>query len=184
VANLVRGVRRKGKGERGKEKGVKINNAQSFSFGNLKNQRKIMQYKHQGFTLLEMLVVLVIIGLLAGLVGPQIFGNVDKAKLETANVQVKQLKTALQTLRLDMGRLPTTDEGLALLSNPPKDENLKPFWKGPYLEEAIPLDPWHRPYQYSIPGSEGREFALYSLGADGQPGGTEYNADVGYLPPR
>lgn len=140
--------------------------------------------QHQGFTLLEMLVVLVIIGLLAGLVGPRIFGNVDKAKLQTANIQVKQLKGALQTLRLDIGRLPTPEEGLALLRTPPNDENIKPLWKGPYLEEAIPLDPWNHPYQYSVPGSDGDPFALYSFGADGQPGGVDDNADIGYLPPR
>ena len=140
--------------------------------------------KYQGFTLLEMLVVLVIIGLLAGLVGPQIFGTTDSAKVQTAKVQIKQLKGALQTLRLDMGRIPTKEEGLALLRNPPAEENLKPFWKGPYLEEAIPLDPWHHPYQYSVPGTEGHPFALYSFGADGQPGGADYNTDLGYLPPR
>jgi general secretion pathway protein G len=140
--------------------------------------------KSHGFTLLEMLVVLVIIGLLAGLVGPQIFGTTDNAKVQTAKVQIKQLKGALQTLRLNMGRLPTKEEGLSLLRNPPSEENLKPLWKGPYLEEAIPVDPWHHPYQYSIPGTEGHPFALYSFGADGQPGGADFNADIGYLPPR
>jgi general secretion pathway protein G len=146
-----------------------------------------MQYqinKQQGFTLLEMLVVLVIIGLLAGLVGPMIFSNVDKAKVQTAAIQVKNFKGALQTLRLDISRLPTNEEGLAILRTSPSDENIKPFWKGPYLEETIPLDPWNRPYQYSVPGSDGHPFALYSLGADGQPGGVDYNTDIGYLPPR
>lgn len=144
---------------------------------------KIMQL-NKGFTLLEMLVVLVIIGLLAGLVGPRIFGNVDKAKVQTAGIQVKTLKGALQTLRLDMGRIPTNEEGLALLKTPPTDENVKLFWKGPYLEEDLPLDPWNNPYQYSVPGADAHPFALYSLGADGQPGGTDFNADIGYLPPR
>ncbi len=138
---------------------------------------------NKGFTLLEMLVVLVIIGLLAGLVGPRIFGNVDKAKVQTANIQIKTIKGALQTLRLDMGRLPTNEEGLALLKNQPADENVKPFWKGPYLEEDLPLDPWNRSYQYSTSGSNGHPFALYSLGADGKLGGTDFDADIGYLPP-
>ncbi len=139
---------------------------------------------NKGFTLLEMLVVLVIIGLLAGLVGPQIFGNVDKAKVETAKIQIKTLKGTLQTLRLDIGQIPTNEEGLALLKNPPTDENLKQFWKGPYLEEDLPLDPWHNSYQYSVPGANNRPFALYSLGADGKLGGSDYDADLGYLPPK
>ncbi|MDM8558489.1 type II secretion system major pseudopilin GspG [Candidatus Parabeggiatoa sp. HSG14] len=144
-----------------------------------------MQFgKQQGFTLLEMLVVLVIIGLLAGLVGPMIFGNVDKAKVQTTDFQIKMLKGSIGTFYLDIGRYPTNEEGLVVLSTPPNDESIKPFWKGPYLEEALPSDAWHHPYQYSIPGSNGKPFALYSFGADGQPGGADYNADIGYLPPR
>jgi general secretion pathway protein G len=140
--------------------------------------------KQSGFTLLEMLVVLVIIGLLAGLVGQRMFSNVDKAKVQTAKTQIKMLKGALETVRLDIGRFPTAEEGLSVLRNPPKDENLKAFWKGPYLDEETPLDPWNRPYQYAVPGSDGQPFALYSFGADGQAGGTEYNEDIGYLPVR
>ena len=141
-------------------------------------------HKFQGFTLLEMLVVLVIIGLLAGLVGPQIFGTIEPSKVKTANVQIKMLKGAVGTLYLDIGRYPTTEEGLNILRTSPADENTKQFWKGPYLEEAIPQDPWNHPYQYSVPGSDGHPFALYSFGADGQPGGVEFNTDFGYLPPR
>lgn len=141
-----------------------------------------MKKQQQGFTLLEMLVVLVIIGLLAGLVGPRIFGNVDKAKIQAADVQIKQLKGTLQALRLDIGRLPTNEEGLALLQTPPADEISKKLWKGPYLEEALPIDPWNHPYQYSVPGANGQPFALYSLGADGQMGGNDNDADIGYLP--
>ncbi len=140
--------------------------------------------QQRGVTLLEMLVVLVIIGLLAGLVGPRLLGQVDIANQKTADVQVKMLKGALETMRLDIGRFPTAEEGLALLRTPPGDEKIRPFWKGPYLEEAVPQDPWHHPYQYSVPGSEGRPFALYSLGGDGQPGGEALNADIGYLPAR
>ncbi|OUD15649.1 type II secretion system major pseudopilin GspG [Thioflexithrix psekupsensis] len=139
----------------------------------------------QGFTLLEMLVVLVIIGLLAGLVGPRILGAGDKAKISTANVQVKMLRGALQTLSLDIGRFPTEEEGLSLLIQPPTDEAIKPFWRGPYLEEAnIPLDPWNRPYQYSPTGGSTQPFVLYSFGADGKSGGSDENTDIGLLPAR
>ncbi len=136
-----------------------------------------------GFTLLEMLVVLVIIGLLAGLVGPRLFTQADAAKVKTAQAQIKMFKGALETLRLDIGRFPIETEGLTLLRTPPSDPQTQPLWKGPYLDEAVPVDPWNRPYQYSIPGRDGQPFALYSFGGDGQPGGVDYNADIGYLPP-
>lgn len=141
------------------------------------------QKTQQGFTLLEMLVVLVIIGLLAGLVGPRILGAGDKAKIQTAEVQVKMLKGALQTLYLDLGRFPTQEEGLSLLMQAPSDDASKSFWQGPYLEETtLPLDPWNRPYQYAPQSSSTLPFALYSFGADGQLGGTDSNADIGILP--
>ena len=137
----------------------------------------------QGFTLLEMLVVLVIIGLLAGLVGPRLFTQVDAARVKTASTQVKMLKGSLEAMRLDIGRYPTTEEGINLLRAPPADETIKTLWKGPYLDDTVPLDPWNHPYQYAyVPSVNGQPFVLYSLGADGQPGGAEYNADVGYLP--
>jgi general secretion pathway protein G len=139
--------------------------------------------KNAGFTLIEMLVVLVIIGLLAGLVGPKLFTKVDSSKVQTAQTQVKMFKGALETLRLDIQRFPTEAEGLTLLNSPPADEKLKARWHGPYLDEALPLDPWGNPYVYSLPGSNGQPFALYSLGADGKRGGEGYDADVGYLPP-
>lgn len=138
----------------------------------------------QGFTLLEMLVVLVIIGMLAGLVGPRLFGNIESAKVKTTETQIKMLKNAIGTLYLDLGRYPSNEEGLAILSTPPKEEQFKTLWKGPYLAEALPLDPWNHAYQYHLPGAQGHPFSLYSLGADGQPGGEELNADIGDLPPR
>ena len=137
----------------------------------------------RGFTLLEMLVVLVIIGLLAGLVGPKMFSKVDSSKVQTAQTQVKMLKGTLETMRLSIGRFPTTEEGLALLNDPPKDEKLRAKWTGPYLDEALPNDPWGNPYQYSVPGSNGQPFALYSFGADGKKGGEGNDADIGMLPP-
>ena len=139
--------------------------------------------KQAGFTLLEMLVVLVIIGMLASLVGPRLFGKVDASKVKTAQTQIKMLKGALQTMRLDISRFPTTREGLDILYNPPTEERIKSLWQGPYMDETVPFDPWNAPYQYSIPGPAGQPFALYSLGADGQPGGEGYNADIGILPP-
>lgn len=137
----------------------------------------------QGFTLLEMLVVLVIIGLLGGLVGPRLFSKVDSSKIKTANTQVKMIKGALETLRLDTSRFPSAEEGLDMLYYPPQDPDLSRLWHGPYLDEAVPLDPWGNPYQYSIPGRDGQPFALYSLGADGKTGGVDNGADIGYLLP-
>lgn len=139
---------------------------------------------NRGFTLIEMLVVLVIIGMLAGLVGPKLFTKVDSSRVQTAQTQVKMFKGTLETMRLDIGRFPAEAEGLAMLNTPPADEKLKTRWRGPYLDEAVPPDPWGNPYQYSLPGSGGQPFALYSLGADGKRGGENFDADVGYLPPQ
>ena len=143
-----------------------------------------MQQKHSGFTLIEMLVVLAIIGLLAGLVGPRLFSKVDSSKVQTAQTQVKMLKGALETLRLDIGRFPTQAEGLALLNTAPNADDIRAKWKGPYLDETLPPDPWGNPYQYAVPGAGGRPFSLYSYGADGKPGGEGIDADVGMLPDR
>jgi general secretion pathway protein G len=140
--------------------------------------------KRSGFTLLEMLVVLVIIGLVAGLVGPRLFTKVDDSKVKTANVQVKMLKGALESMRLDIGRFPKEEEGLSILYNAPTDGQIAPLWRGPYLDEAVPADPWGNPYQYTTPGRDGRPFALYSYGADGRTGGSGYDEDIGYLPPQ
>jgi general secretion pathway protein G len=136
-----------------------------------------------GFTLIEMLVVMVIIGLLAGLIGPRLFSKVDQSKVQAAQAQVKMLRGAVESVRLDIGRYPTPDEGLALLSKPPADPALASRWRGPYLEDAVPLDPWGHAYQYSLPGAEGQPFALYSLGADGKRGGEGDDRDIGILPP-
>jgi general secretion pathway protein G len=132
-----------------------------------------------GFTLLEMLVVLVIIGLVAGLVGPRLFSKVDSSKVQTAGVQVKLLRGAVETLRMDTGSYPTSEVGLAVLVTPPTDPSLRARWKGPYLDEAVPMDPWGNAYQYTVPGDEGRPFSIYSLGADGKPGGEGNDADIG-----
>ncbi|MDT9001246.1 type II secretion system major pseudopilin GspG [Paucibacter sp. APW11] len=136
----------------------------------------------KGFTLIELLVVLVIIGLLAGLVAPKFMNRADGAKVSTAQAQIKMLRGALETMRLDIGRFPTATEGLALLNEAPKDERLAGKWKGPYLSDALPSDPWGNPYQYAVPGASGQPFALYSFGADGKRGGESFDADVGLLP--
>lgn len=132
-----------------------------------------------GFTLLEMLVVMVIIGLLAGLVGPRIFGKVDSSKVQTAQTQIKMLESALNIMRLDVGQVPPPEQGLQWLLTAPLDPNLQPLWKGPYIEGAIPLDPWSNPYQYKVPGIDNKPYSVYSFGADGKPGGDGLNADIG-----
>ncbi len=136
-----------------------------------------------GFTLLEMLVVLVIIGMLAGLVGPRMFGKVDESKVKTAKTQIKMIRGSLETMRLDINRFPNSSEGLDILYHAPADPNIAKFWKGPYLDEEVPLDPWGNKYQYTLPGKDGLPFALYSFGADGKRGGEGLNEDLGYLPP-
>ncbi len=150
---------------------------------NNKKSKRRCSVRMSGFSLLEMLVVLVIIGLLAGLVGPRLFTQVDKAKVNTAEAQIKMMKGALETFRLDVNRFPNKEEGLSVLWKAPVDEKAKDLWNGPYLDEAIPDDPWSNPYQYSIPGADNQPYALYSLGADGQRGGEGINKDLGYLPP-
>ena len=132
-----------------------------------------------GFSLIELMVVLVILGLLTGLVGPRLFGRVDASKVQTAETQIKMLRGALQTYRLDIGSYPSTAEGLAALMNPPAD--IADYWNGPYLEDELPLDPWREPYKYEHPAQTLQGFALYSLGADSESGGEDINADIGYL---
>jgi general secretion pathway protein G len=144
----------------------------------------VTAHRNRGFSLLELLVVLLIIGLLASLVGPRLFTKVDSSRVQTALVQIKNFKGTLETMRLDVGRFPTQDEGLQMLTKPPVDDRIKARWRGPYLDEEVPLDPWGNPYQYSLPGSGGQPFALYSFGADGKRGGEGYDADIGYLPPQ
>ena len=133
-----------------------------------------------GFTLIELMVVLVILGLLAGLVGPRLFGRIDRSKVQTAETQIKMLRGALQAFRLDLGRYPTTAEGLAVLVRPSPEA--ADFWSGPYLDDEVPDDPWRTPYRYRYPADNLQGFALYSLGADSKDGGEGVDADIGYLP--
>jgi general secretion pathway protein G len=135
-----------------------------------------------GFTLLEVMVVVVVLGLLAGLVGPQIFGRVSEAKATTARTQLELLGVALDNYRLDNGFYPTTEQGLAALRAQPTQAPLPATWRGPYLRREVPLDPWGRPYLYrSPPAGGGSGFALGTLGADGARGGEGEDADIGEL---
>lgn len=128
-----------------------------------------------GFTLLELLVVIVIIGLLAGLVAPRYFDQVSKSNTKIARAQIDSLEKALDQYRLDVGTYPTTEMGLAALNTRP--QNLTK-WAGPYLKKAVPSDPWGVAYLYKVPGEQGRDYDLSSLGSDGRIGGTGEAADV------
>lgn len=127
-----------------------------------------------GFTLLELLVVVVIIGLLAGFVAPRYFSQVGKSEVNVAKAQIDALEKALDQYRLDTGRYPSAELGLKALVERPATE---PKWSGPYLRKGIPLDPWGKPYLYRIPGEKG-DFDVLSYGKDGQPGGSGENADI------
>lgn len=128
-----------------------------------------------GFTLLELLVVIVIIGLLAGYVAPRYFAQVGRSEIQVARSQIDSLEKALDQYRLDMRRYPTSEEGLDALVVKPSGAN---GWNGPYLKKAVPNDPWGRAYVYRTPGQKG-EFDLISLGRDGRPGGSGEDADIG-----
>jgi general secretion pathway protein G len=129
---------------------------------------------HAGFTLLELLVVMVIIGLLAGYVAPRFFAQVGKSEVKVAMAQLDALEKALDQYRLDVGKYPTTEQGLGALNEKPAGEAK---WAGHYLKKAVPPDPWGRPYVYKKPGEHG-EYDLLSYGKDGQPGGSGEDADI------
>jgi general secretion pathway protein G len=127
-----------------------------------------------GFTLVELLVVMIIIGLLAALVGPRFIRQEEKAKVKAAKAQIELLSTALDTFRLDVGRYPTSQEGLEALRTQPGGIER---WDGPYLKKDVPLDPWGKAYVYKSPGEHG-PFDILSYGADGVPGGDGDNHDL------
>jgi general secretion pathway protein G len=131
--------------------------------------------KSKGFTLLELLVVIVIVGLLAGYVAPRYFSQVGKSEVQVARAQIDSLEKALDQYRLDTRHYPNAEQGLDALVNKPSNEA---NWSGPYLKKAVPADPWGRAYVYRTPGTKG-EFDLFSLGRDGKPGGSGEDADIG-----
>lgn len=129
----------------------------------------------RGFTLLELLVVIVIIGLLAAYVGPKYFAQLGKSEVTVAKAQIEAFGKSLDTYRLDVGRYPSTEEGLAALVAAPPSAG--PKWNGPYLKKGVPADPWGKPYAYRAPGSSG-DYDIVSFGRDGQPGGAGEDADI------
>jgi general secretion pathway protein G len=139
-------------------------------------QTQLRRAAQAGFTLIELMVVLVIIGVLAALIVPNVLERADDARVTAARTDVNNLMQALKLYRLDNQRYPTSEQGLQALVSKPSTEPVPPNWK-PYLEK-LPNDPWGRPYQYLNPGVKG-EIDVMSLGADGQPGGEGKNADIG-----
>lgn len=129
----------------------------------------------RGFTLLELLVVMVIIGMLAGFVAPKFFAQIGKSETKTARAQIDALEKSLDQYRLDVGHYPSTEQGLAALNERPAAETR---WAGPYLKKAVPLDPWGKPYMYKYPGDHG-EYDVFTYAKDGQAGGTGEAEDIG-----
>ena len=137
--------------------------------------------KQQGFTLIEVMVVIVILGVLAALIVPNVMGRGEKAKVDTTHITLKGVAGALDQYKLDNGHFPTVQEGglEALITKP---ESAKNWLPGGYVKGGYPKDSWDNDLQYVIPGSNGRAFDLYSFGADGQEGGAENDADIYYQP--
>ncbi len=133
-----------------------------------------LKSRERGFTLIEIMVVVIILGLLVALVGPKFFGRVSTARLSAAKAQIELFGTALDAFRLDVGRYPTTEEGLKALREKPSGAD---GWEGPYLPKEIPLDPWRNPYVYKAPGDHG-DYDLISYGLDKVEGGQGENQDV------
>lgn len=144
---------------------------------NLLPATKKRRRKSAGFTLVELLIVMVILGLLSALVGPRLFGHLASSKTKAARTQVELLGAALDMYRLDIGRYPPSDEGLNALWEKPTEAGRAALWHGPYLKKKVDKDAWGNAYVYLFPGEHG-EYDLSSLGADGQPGGEGEDADI------
>lgn len=128
-----------------------------------------------GFTLLELLVVILIIGLLTGIVGPRFLGQISRSEVVTARAQLDAIDKALQSYRIDLGRFPSSSEGLSVLVQSGQTDAR---WRGPYLKGELPVDPWGMPYQYRIPGPPGKDYDLFSFGRDRTTGGAGDDADL------
>jgi len=139
------------------------------------NKKRYKNKKRSAFTLIELLVVIVIIALLSSLVAPKFFGKLSDAKVKTAYAQMQMLSTALDSFKLDVGRYPSTEEGLKVLWI--KDSDIK-GWNGPYLPKKVEEDPWKTPYQYKNPGKDKNPYDLYSYGSDKKEGGIKDAADI------
>ncbi len=131
----------------------------------------------RGFTLIEIMVVVIIIGLLAAIVAPNVIGNIDKANQTRAAADIRRIDEQMKFFYYDNSRFPTTEQGIEALVTQPNDPNIRNWRSGGYLE-SMPMDPWGNPYLYLYPGNN-REFDVYSLGRDGRPGGEGYDADIG-----
>lgn len=143
-------------------------------FSNLNHPQK--KLKQRGFSLIELMIVLVILGLIAGIVGPQAMKYLGKGKTKSAKVQVENISSALDMYRLEVGSYPSSSQGLKALVSAPSGAR---GWGGPYLKKMdVPVDPWNNEYQYKRPGSEGHPYDLYSFGADGSQGGSGEDADI------
>jgi general secretion pathway protein G len=134
--------------------------------------------RDSGFTLVEIMIVVIIIGLLAAFIVPQYMSRVDEARVTKAKDDIQAISTALTLYRLDNFTYPSTEQGLAALVQKPNDPNVKNWRTGGYLQRT-PKDPWGNSYEYAVPGAHGGEYDLYSMGADGMPGGEGVNADIG-----
>lgn len=142
----------------------------------LQDTNKMRRQRHsRGFTLLELLIALLIVGLLVGVVAQNLFGNVSKAERTAAKQQIDAFAKAIDTYRLDMGKFPTNEQGLAALSKAPAGETR---WKGPYIKREAPMDPWGNPYVYKVPGDNNQPYEIRSLGRDGRPGGKDDDEDI------
>lgn len=138
--------------------------------------KRVLRARTAGFTLVEMLVVLAIIGLIVGIAAPRIFSQLAGAKVRAAHIQIEALKNALDLYFLDMGRYPSTSEGLGALMVRPSNAAV---WNGPYIKgNAVPRDPWNNDYNYRAPGGNGRPYEIVSFGADGHDGGSDNAADI------
>lgn len=135
--------------------------------------------RRSGFTLIEVMVVVLILGILAAMVAPNVFRHVGESKVTTARSQIEMLGAALDSYRLDNDWYPTTEQTLSALRQEPAEDPLPVNWKGPYLKKDVPLDPWGHPYVYRSPGTHGWGYDLISLGRDGRDGGEGEDADIG-----